>query len=182
MHRTGFQKVNQVLADGLLRQVPKGKTRKLVVFTDSRQDAAKLAAGIELDHYRDLVRQALIDGFGWVGADVQAFLKFIDQGYKALSPEEDAARKRYRDANASRAGALRDLKDGEDTLENRRIDTEIRRGAAGPYRLTAAQSLVWKSLLKLGCNPAGPRPSHTQDEDGRLWTALFNWPSEGAEH
>ena len=43
-HRTGFQKVNQVLADGLLRQMSDPKTRKLVVFTDSRQDAAKLSA------------------------------------------------------------------------------------------------------------------------------------------
>ena len=55
-HRTGFQKVNQVLADGLMRELTDmpPSARKLVVFTDSRQDAAKLAAGVELDHYRDL--------------------------------------------------------------------------------------------------------------------------------
>jgi hypothetical protein len=180
IHRTGFQKVNQVLADGLLRQMPEGKSRKLVVFTDSRQDAAKLAAGIELDHYRDLARQALIDGFGRVGNDVRAFLKFIDLGSKALRPEEDAARKRYSEDNSSRANALRDLRDGEDTPENRRIDAEVRRGADGPYRLSAAQSLVWNSLLRLGCNPAGPRPSHSRDEDDkdRLWTELFDWQAD----
>ena len=70
-HRTGFQKVNQVLADGLLRQMPDLKTRKLVVFTDSRQDAAKLSAGIELDHYRDLVRQSMVTSFSRLGDDVQ---------------------------------------------------------------------------------------------------------------
>ena len=34
--------------------------RKLVIFSDSRQDAAKLSAGIELDHFRDMVRVCII--------------------------------------------------------------------------------------------------------------------------
>ena len=45
--RTGFQKIAQVLSDGLLRdlaQPPFSTVRKLVVFSDSRQDAAKLSA------------------------------------------------------------------------------------------------------------------------------------------
>ena len=33
--------------------------RKLVVFSDSRQDAAKLSAGMRFSHYRDALRQAL---------------------------------------------------------------------------------------------------------------------------
>ena len=48
---TGFQKACQVLAGGQVREMPRprpGKmTRKLVIFSDSRQDAAKLAAGME---------------------------------------------------------------------------------------------------------------------------------------
>ena len=54
--RTGFQKVAQVLADTLLRdlaQPPLSTERKLVVFSDSRQDAAKLSAGMRFSHYRD---------------------------------------------------------------------------------------------------------------------------------
>jgi ATP-dependent helicase YprA (DUF1998 family) len=45
--RTGFQKIAQVLSDALLRQMPvttQRSNRKLVVFSDSRQDAAKLSA------------------------------------------------------------------------------------------------------------------------------------------
>ena len=34
--------------------------RKLLIFTDSRQDAAKLASGMEQDHYRDMVRILLL--------------------------------------------------------------------------------------------------------------------------
>ena len=62
-HRTGFQKACQVLASGLLREMPAASSRKLVIFSDSRQDAAKLAAGMERDHYRDMVRMQLIQSF-----------------------------------------------------------------------------------------------------------------------
>ncbi len=64
--RTGFQKLAQVLSDVLLREVgsenPSG--RKLVVFSDSRQDAAKLSAGMRFAHYLDSLRQALAARFG----------------------------------------------------------------------------------------------------------------------
>lgn len=59
-HRTGFQKACQVLASALYREMPTRATRKLVIFSDSRQDAAKLAAGMERDHFRDMIRLALI--------------------------------------------------------------------------------------------------------------------------
>ena len=59
--RTGFQKIAQVLSDALLRQMPQTtqqSNRKLVVFSDSRQDAAKLSAGMRFAHYRDALRQS----------------------------------------------------------------------------------------------------------------------------
>ena len=58
--RTGFEKVMQVLGDALLREIAdRPEERKLVAFTDSRQDAAKLAAGMERRHYEDTVRQLI---------------------------------------------------------------------------------------------------------------------------
>ncbi|MCE2457449.1 MAG: hypothetical protein J4G14_06500 [Dehalococcoidia bacterium] len=60
LHRTGFQKACQVVPGALARETPleqNGKlARKLLILTDSRQDAAKLASGMEQDHYRDMVR------------------------------------------------------------------------------------------------------------------------------
>ncbi len=58
--RTGFEKVSQVLGDALLRELRR-RRRKLVLFSDSRQDAAKLSAGFEKRHYQDLVRQLLVE-------------------------------------------------------------------------------------------------------------------------
>lgn len=61
-HGTGLQKVNQVLADSLIRSMKNAKENntKVVLFSDSRQSAAKLSAGIELGHFRDVLRWAIL--------------------------------------------------------------------------------------------------------------------------
>ncbi len=60
--RTGFQKIAQVLSDSLLRFIGSGHgagadSRKLVMFSDSRQDAAKLAAGMNMAHFLDALHR-----------------------------------------------------------------------------------------------------------------------------
>ncbi|THF70982.1 DEAD/DEAH box helicase [Deinococcus sp. Arct2-2] len=77
-HRTGFQKAAQVLASSLMREVSSdGGARKLVVFSDSRQDAARLAAGLERDHYRDLVRVVLLDALRESGRALEAAVRVL---------------------------------------------------------------------------------------------------------
>jgi len=87
-HRTGFQKSCQVIASALLREMPAPPTpmqpdsrssRKLVIFSDSRQDAAKLAAGMELDHYRDMLRSLLVQSLQEYWLNLVAFLRVMEQ-------------------------------------------------------------------------------------------------------
>lgn len=91
-HRTGFQKACQVIAGGLLREMPAPSPqsirspRKLVIFSDSRQDAAKLAAGMERDHYRDMVRLLLIQSFKNYWTDFVEYLKNFYAENPALNP------------------------------------------------------------------------------------------------
>ncbi len=193
-HRSGFQKVNQVLADGMMRSLPEGPGRKLVVFTDSRQDAAKLSAGIELDHYRDLLRQALLLAFDRLGGDAAAFLKFVDLGLEALSPAENEARRRYAKQSPDFADAIREVKNGDPTVEDRDLDRQARAAVGGPFHLETVSTDVWNTLLRYGCNPAGPMPTRQQrwiqlnDSEGRgrkrkdgtrrephFWTELIDW-------
>ncbi|MBF2099432.1 MAG: DEAD/DEAH box helicase [Gloeomargaritaceae cyanobacterium C42_A2020_066] len=76
IHRTGFQKACQVIAGGLMREIGGASaTRKLVVFSDSRQDAAKLAAGMEKDHYRDMTRLLLIQSLKSYWQELVGFLR-----------------------------------------------------------------------------------------------------------
>jgi hypothetical protein len=89
-HRTGFQKACQVLASATLREMSStdagaSASRKLVIFSDSRQDAAKLAAGIERDHYRDMARLAMIQAFRRYWNDLAPYLREIDLNSAALN-------------------------------------------------------------------------------------------------
>ncbi|NJL03541.1 MAG: DEAD/DEAH box helicase [Chloroflexaceae bacterium] len=81
-HRTGFQKACQVIASALFREMNADVTAgtattsgKLVIFSDSRQDAAKLAAGMERDHYRDMVRLSLIQAFRDYWDDLVGYMR-----------------------------------------------------------------------------------------------------------
>lgn len=59
--RSGFGKTAQILSKELFYQLPdQADRRKLVLFSDSREDAAKLANNIEREHFTDMVREALI--------------------------------------------------------------------------------------------------------------------------
>lgn len=60
--RTGFAKTTQMFAKELMYQLPSNEAeRKLVVFSDSREDAAQIANGIERNHFTDLLREILVD-------------------------------------------------------------------------------------------------------------------------
>jgi DEAD/DEAH box helicase domain-containing protein len=59
--RTGFAKTTQMFAKELMYQLPNNEAeRKLVVFSDSREDAAQIANGIERNHFSDLIREVLV--------------------------------------------------------------------------------------------------------------------------
>lgn len=132
-HRTGFQKACQVLASGLLREMPtppsftSRSSRKLVIFSDSRQDAAKLAAGMERDHYRDMARMLLIQSFQDYWNDLVAFLRIScannQLGLARLQtlnsdlhtaviaspqPDDMVRRNRFRNANQALSNEARD--------------------------------------------------------------------------
>lgn len=60
--RTGFAKTTQMFAKELMYQLPNNEAeRKLVVFSDSREDAAQIANGIERNHFTDLMREILVN-------------------------------------------------------------------------------------------------------------------------
>lgn len=96
---------------------------------------------------------------------------------RALTLEEKEARTRFIDANTAAARAMQDLKEGDDSLDIVRIDAEVRAGVDGPYRLSQIHSALIGDLLRLGCNPAGPRPSHASSAELKVdhWSDLYEW-------
>ncbi len=61
--RTGFSKVSQIFSKELFYQLPEKQlyNRKLVVFSDSREDAAQISNGVERNHYTELIRELVVD-------------------------------------------------------------------------------------------------------------------------
>lgn len=101
--RTGFSKVAQILSKELFYLLPNTAARKLVVFSDSREDAAAISNGIERNHYNDLVREALYDE---LLSAAERELAFINDVAAGGSPENRDARQ-FEQANPVRAAMLR---------------------------------------------------------------------------
>jgi len=57
---SGFNRTVQVVIDSLMRDLgSEDSDRRTIVFSDSRDDAARTSSGIALNHYRNVVRQCL---------------------------------------------------------------------------------------------------------------------------
>ena len=152
---TGYEKIAQVLVDALVSELREGddEKRKLVLFSDSRQDAAKLSAGLEKRHYQDLVRRLLVgELMDSPVDDVELCKRFIAK--EDHSVEARAARDRIRLTQRDLYDALEDsVVDGDDIRLNELLSV-IRQGRP----LTALAVSVETSLVRLGINPAGPDP------------------------
>jgi DEAD/DEAH box helicase domain-containing protein len=90
--RTGFSRVAQILGKELFYYLPETEaSRKLVAFSDSREDAATLANGIERNHHRDLLRELMFEGLLIETLGVWAALEHLELGTK-IGENELAAR------------------------------------------------------------------------------------------
>ena len=72
--RTGFGKASQLLASEVFSILHvSGAAAKSIVFSDSRQDAARAALDIERRHHQDVRRQVLIESIRQVAASKQSW-------------------------------------------------------------------------------------------------------------
>ncbi len=185
--RTGFQKVAQILADSLLRDIaPSGEDdkRKLVVFSDSRQDAAKLSAGMRQAHHLDSVRQALVSALGVAGQGAAAFQ--LQMSGAALTPEQARAAADFQLASLQdaliimaaagpQAGASCPFHPG---MTYAQAASTIVANSTGPFLVANLFADAELRLLGAGINPGGYGVeslwTDTGDRTGS-WRNLFNW-------
>jgi DEAD/DEAH box helicase domain-containing protein len=180
-HGTGVQKVNQVMADALIRILRENSGSenfaKLVLFSDSRQSAAKLSAGIELDHYRDILRQIVLNSLELEDVKRTTLKKYRQHSFDELTEKEIEIIREIR--NNTFFGNILDLirseKLGEITGERKeRLNSFFNQKSLA--EISQIEANVWNKILKLGINPAGPHPSVAFYND-REWKELFNWES-----
>ncbi|MEV0089999.1 DEAD/DEAH box helicase [Streptomyces sp. NPDC050738] len=188
--RTGFEKVNQVLTTGILSQLPH---RQAVVFSDSRQDAAKLAAGLGLRHYQDLLRLLLaeeVNGQGDPVADLTAIRGFSRKDVQPPVDRADAleAHKRLNSRDPEAYQAWRKLQqtaspDDLDDLPGPEEEAELYAALCRAPSLDSHAAAVRENLAFLGVNPGGPSASlqMTRSQQGSpptSWSSLYRWPDD----
>lgn len=176
--QTGFEKVSQVLTDSLARSL--GDDRRLVLFSDSRQDAAKLAAGIEKRHYQDLIRQTIaqtIDEAIGRTNDIDLFEAYTRE--EIDDAEARAGALRFEVDHPEDARLLRDSYRRAATEADQKAAGEVRtRYQASEWRVIDLLSEVFDRIVRLGANPGGSDYSvqrFGRGDDRRQWTAVFDW-------
>ncbi|MFJ3715158.1 DEAD/DEAH box helicase [Streptomyces sp. NPDC090057] len=175
--RTGFDKINQVLTSEALGHMPEDE-RKLIAFSDSRDDASELASGLALRHYQDLLRlltAKAVEGQGDPFADLQ--LVKAQYGGEPVEREQlRAAAKRLRDRHPREFADLKDILT-DDPMADPEKQPELE---AVLGRLPSLNDLHYDLrglVLDHGVNPGGPAAS-LQESDGFRWTSLFDWKGD----
>jgi hypothetical protein len=206
-HMTGFQKACQVLAGAQVREMPEPRspekmTRKLVIFSDSRQDAAKLAAGMERDHFRDMVRVALV---GALDRYVQSFIAYLKR--KAVNSDEVipkirelnerladtlatsekpdlALRNQFINSNSNLTNEISHWLEDEPIANETAFQHFLQIVSDYPDRvpLEGVRNIVWQTLLFLGLCPGGTRfealgywIQNGNEWSREPWHAAYNW-------
>jgi len=176
-HTSGRAQLNQMAVSQLFRSLGSDATEsRTIVFTDSRDDSARIAAGIALNNFRDQVRQVVRQ----LLHDRENPVPLL----RALLSGELAGDdlKRAEQLRASRKELFDKLR-----LENL--------GAADPADQETiavaereAESLPWATLihdaervmLEVGVNPAGPGPSVAESEGDAPWYRAYEPPVRDA--
>ena len=184
-HRTGTAAVTQLLSDRASITVGGLEdSAQMIVFSDSRDDAAEVAAGLELNHFRDLIRQLIfqaLESFN-TGLSIEDFRSAAtaEMGSKTLNELELKAKEKANQYGVETWTAL--ILEASGAQPPPHLQSAIDKLAKD---LTASSGLRWselisiirQSLIKLGVNPAGPKRSDQVYSSGEPWWRFFDPPS-----
>ena len=182
-HTTGIAQSTQLYLSQLVRSM--GVTpaeSRTIAFTDSRDDAARTAAGVARNHFRNLVRQLIRQVIDEEPLDTLSVLR---KGAVNLASLD--ARERYIfDDSVSHHGDIWRLVQKEQFLplphdELALLDRFAR--TIQPARLIPWGELrheLTERLVALGVPPGGAGPSMSRTPDGSPWYQAFPPPRPGA--
>lgn len=184
--RTGLNATTQLVADRASISIGGGiAPEQMIAFTDSRDDAADLAAGLELHHFRDLCRQLILQAIA--PKDTPSSEVLLELAARARSPGLSSSEQAVVDraceveGNAWRAARLvhAQAEGPEDLAVLRRLDQAAASSAVGWSQLLHT---LRGEMARMGVNPAGPGASHAKypGGGGTDWWRFFDKP-EGSQ-
>lgn len=160
---TGYGKFSQLIVEQVIDVLKSQKdlAPKLVAFSDSRKDAAILAADLELNHYRDSARticEAILLEYSAPDSDLADFVK----NCTSLDTDDLLAhpymQKHHREATLIRKYLKTQLQPNSPEFREASLLTKQSERQWIPFRATRDTSLVGrveKQLVARGFNPAG---------------------------
>lgn len=178
--RTGFEKINQVLISELANDLSEAD-RKLILFTDSRQDAAKLSSGITLRHYQDLLRtllqETLSESEGQERDLEVAKARVLDK--TAVGDEQWKIVKQRLESRGKAVFNELVLHWSElDELDESVVKQHVRTLTAPPT-LASIRDKIAIELLAMGVNPGGPSASlqtiRSDNDRPDSWTKIVDF-------
>jgi Lhr-like helicase len=167
--RATHDRVSQILAEHLLRAIYPDGEQKLVVFSDSRQDAARLNASLDVSHHLDAVRALVVRYLGEAndrGADLRRFQAELDKPPGEADAEFVRAMRDRSEAARALLDARTEFASEEDKL---RAAALAARELAGVVPVNSIRDFAFNELLAVGRNPAGPAAA------GESWVRHFDW-------
>lgn len=182
-HTTGAAATSQVLLGRLFRHVADTPAdARTIVFTDSRDDAARTAAAVGLNHFRDLIRQVLRLELSEASSPAD-ILRRAAQG-DDLSDDErgqvDTLRRTHLDVWDAYRDAARGIADEQAEAQI----TEFEAQFAGDERRKGWNDVlagIERRMVALGVNPAGAdsRLDHYPIGTEGPWWRLYEPPQPG---
>jgi len=176
-HTSGRTQLNQMAVSQLFRSLGSNAAEsRTIVFTDSRDDSARIAAGIALNNFRDQVRQVV---------------RQLLHGRENPVPVLRALVRNELDGDGLEHAEMLRSSHGE-LFDKLRLESL---GAADASDLTTiaaaereSESLPWsrlirdaeRAMLEVGVNPAGPGPSVAESAGDAPWYRAYEPPFRDA--
>jgi DEAD/DEAH box helicase domain-containing protein len=178
-HTTGTSRLTQIVVDRVVRSIADDpREGRTIVFTDSRDDAAGTAAGIELNHFRDLVRQLVSHQLEHHRPPLE-LMRDAARGVELTPPEREIV-EGIKSDDPDLWTALRfEARETPLGAEDRKAIEDFERGFGEEEKALPWESLgtaVTRELVALGVNPAGPQASGQAVGGGRPWWQLHRPP------
>lgn len=182
-HTTGIAQSIQLYLSQLVRNM--GETSwesRTIVFTDSRDDAARTAAGVARNHYRDLVRQLIRQVIEEEPPDALSVLRKGALSLGSLSERERYILDKYAAEHPDAwAFVQKERFVSLDPMELAVLDEFVEATASD-------RKIPWGELrhelstrmVELGVPPGGAGPSMRQTPDRSPWYQAFPPPRAGA--
>lgn len=184
-HTSGTAQSSQILLGQLVRSMgEEPEASRTIIFTDSRDDAAKTAIGVELNHYRDLLRQLIRQTLDEI-VDPVELMRRGSASFESLSKTEQATYRAVAGEWTGLEGALALDAVGsasESQVERIQAFEEAHRGRGAVVDWAHLIARLADRLLRVGANPAGPDASYRHvggADDGPAWSRAWEPPERG---